>query len=292
VAAAQTLMRALLSRWGLNAALALMVAALAALALFGPGATPDKPAPLTTLAPENINTVRIEQVGRPAIVLQRSDTGWQLTAPRAARASEFRAEALVRLASAPRHATLPPASALKDFGLEPPLASVTLNAVTIRFGALHPIDSRQYVAVGDEIALIPAILFREVTGRAEDWLATSPLAKDEKPVAFQFPGFRLHQDAQGAWRRTPEDKMLTTDTLNRFVDEWRHARALSVTPGNDRPPLQTIRVTLASDKGATRDVRFAIIARKPALILRRLDEQLDYQFPEDTGQRLLQPTAE
>jgi len=53
-----------------------------------------------------------------------------------------------------------------------------------------------------------------------------------------------------------------------------------------KAPRERIRIKLLAD-GQSKVVEFAIVRRKPEVVLLRMDEHLAYHFPEDTGTRLL-----
>jgi len=111
--------------------------------------------------------------------------------------------------------------------------------------------------------------------------------EDTRLASMQFPGFSLRRNEQGTWTRTPELKGLSSDQVNRFVDEWRLARALTVSEYTGRPAHEriTVKVTTAD---SPRTIEFGVLARKPETVLVRRDEKLEYHFPEEIGRRLLE----
>ena len=75
------------------------------------------------------------------------------------------------------------------------------------------------------------------------------------------------------------------------MDEWRHARALSVEPYTGKPVRERVTITIIDD-GKTRLLEFGVLARKPEFVVVRKDENLEYHFPEDIGARLMQLKTE
>jgi len=114
---------------------------------------------------------------------------------------------------------------------------------------------------------------------------TRLLEDGRKPVNLKLPDFTLTLK-DGTWRRQPKDEKLATDSINRFVDEWRHARALTVDRYSGKRVHEWIKMGFARD-GKQEVLRIGILAYKPDFILYRKDEGLEYHFPEDTGKRLL-----
>ncbi|MCK7583390.1 MAG: hypothetical protein MZV65_52865 [Chromatiales bacterium] len=145
------------NRWLLNLALALLVGALVLVALYRPGTGNEpKGTPLTALTADAVERVRIVRAGQAEIRLERQADGWRLD--RAARGA--RQPLPHRRLHRPRRGACDrPFAAgtdLRQYGLEHPLATVFLNDIEIRFGALHPLASEVYVLQGGEVKLLPA----------------------------------------------------------------------------------------------------------------------------------------
>jgi hypothetical protein len=276
------------NRWLLNIALVLLLGALVLVAVLRPGAKKDADSlALTTLAPESVERIRLQRPRQPDVVLVKADGTWQITAPRAARANDFRVTEIARMVAARLATRFPAVTAdLPQYGLDKPLATVLLNDTEIRFGAMHPLNNQIYVLHDNRVQLIPAALLRTALTPLEELLSLGLLAEKTKITAMRFPAFRLGQNEQGAWTRTPEMKSLSSDRLNRFVDEWRYARALSVATYSGKPVKERITLIVA-DGAKSRSIEFGVLARKPELVIVRLDEKLEYHFPDDAVARLL-----
>lgn len=278
------------NRWLLNIGLTLLVGLLVLLVLYKPGVEKEIPGtPLTASTAANIQRIKIVRPNQKDIVLEKgSGETWRLSAPRLARANDFRVNELLALASL-RIATRFPADTadLEKYGLDKPLVKLFLDNSEIQFGSMHPLDNQLYVLHDGQVQLIPASIFRTVSAPLNDFLSTSPLGEKSRPLAFKFPTFDLKQNEQGAWIRTPELKDLGSDQVNRFVDEWRHARALSAAPYSGKPVQARVAITLA-DGDKQRVVEFGVLAIKPEFVLYRMDEKIEYSFPEETGSRLMQ----
>lgn len=277
------------TRWLLNIALAALIAALVLLAIYKPG-TKQGPVgtPLTSLAPQDIQRIRLMRPKQPPIVLEKNAEAWRLTAPLAARANDARVSELVQLATTRVATRFPAASAeLGKFGLDSPLATLFLNDAEIRFGGMHPLENQLYVWHDNHVLLIPVAALRAASAPLNDFLNAGLLEDKTKPLAFRFSTFSLKQNEHGAWVRTPELKELASDAMNRFVEEWRYARALSVSPYRGKPVKERVTITLA-DGDKARAVELGVLAREPEFIVYRLDENLEYHFAADIGARLMQ----
>ena len=280
------------TRWLLNLALLLLVAALALFVWYRSTERAHDPrAPLTALAPGDITQIRIERPAHEPLLLERTQTSWRITRPVKGRANSFAVDNLLRLAQAPVETTLTPPVEPKRYGLAPPAATIHFNDVAIAFGQMHPMQNWHYVHVGDSVHLIGSRYYAQVVAPYNNYLDARVIEDGRVPVAFVLPGLRVQRD-DGTWRHVPEDKKLSTDRINDFVEEWRHARALSVERYSGRAVLERIELKFAADSNKTETLTLGILARKPDLVLYRADEGLEYHFPEETGKRLLSLSAD
>jgi len=281
------------NRWLLNIGLALLVGALILLVLYKPGTGKEaQGTPLTAIHVDAVQRIKLVRPKQPEIELEKIGGHWRLHAPRKARANSFRANELLSLAAMRVSTRFPATPAeLGKYGLDQPLAVLFLNDAEIRFGGMHPLDNQLYVLHDGQVQLVPASVLRAVSAPPNDFLDTSPIEDNAKPLAFKFPAFSLKQNEQGAWVRIPELKGLGSDQVNRFVEEWRHARALSAAPYSGKPVKARVTLTLA-DGDRQHVIEFGVLADKPEFILYRKDEKLEYSFPEETGPRLMQLAPE
>lgn len=289
-APAQALMK---KRWLLNVTLLLLVAVLAATAFYQSGRAPedDRPA-LTGIDGRTVARIELERARTPPLTLERDGGGWRLIRPLAARANGFNVETLLSIARAPSEAQLAvDPEALKQYGLEPAHVLLRLGNETIGFGSTHPLKPQHYVRYRDTVHLIASRYFAHVTAPYTSLLDTRLIEDGRRPIAFRLPGFSLTLNA-GSWQRSPDDNSISGDRINDFVEEWRHARALSVERYSGRAVLDRIRITFDSPEPQRRSLTLGILARQPDLVLYRQDEGLEYHFPEETGKRLLALTAD
>lgn len=280
-------------RWWLNAALVLIVAALAAFAWYRTAYPPQESKPtLTALDPGTIRRVEIERAKQPAVVLEHGEGGWRLAAPLKARADGFAVDSLLRLAHAPVEATVTPTDTeLGRYGLAPPALTVRFDGNEILFGDPHPLRGDYYVRHGGAIRLISNRYYAQAATNFTNFIDARLFEPGRKPISFKLPGFAVTMK-DGGWQRQPEIPALSSDRINAFVDEWRHARALQVQKYSGRHPAQQVEVTLEDENNRPVTLRIGVVARKPELVLVRFDEGLEYHFPEETGRRLFDLNAD
>jgi hypothetical protein len=281
------------NRWLLNLVLMVLVGAMLAVAIYRPGEKSAPPSPLLTpLTAELVNRVRVQRPHHPEIVLEKTGDQWRVSAPRKARASSFRVNELLRLASAKSESQFSIAPAdLGKYGLDTPQAQVWLNDTEIRFGAAHPINPQYYVAVGDQVHLIAATHYAAASAAPMEFYSHQLLEDGLKLVELKLPGHTLALNAKGEWQVAPADTSLSSDRINTVADEWRHAQALSVAPYSGKTAHEKIQLRFAPDSPVA-TLELGILAHKPELILYRKDEGLEYHFPEDVGGRLLELKGE
>lgn len=274
-------------RWLLNAGLVVVIGLLAWLVLQRAGQENDVAGPpLTALAADSISQVRIERPDHPAIALEKTGAEWKLTAPVPARANPFNVESLLRILAAPAETRFPAAGQdLAKFGLDRPRSRVRYGDADIAFGSLHPLNNRIYVLHNNVIALIPAHYLASAVYPYTNFIDSRLFEEQRKLTAIRLPDFTLAQE-NGAWRKQPPDKQLTSDRLNEFAAEWQNARALGVEKYSGREILDQIEIVSLRD-GSDEKLALGILAYKPDFVLYRRDENLEYHFTEDTGKRLL-----
>lgn len=280
-------------RWWLNLALLLLVAALALFAWHGTGTEKKDTRPVLTDVDANaVQRIELTQFNLPAVVLERHGHRWRLTAPIKARANTFTVDSVLQLLRAPIETPVGPAEGdLARYGLEKPSLTAKLGEATIAFGEMHPLKDLHYVRYGANVYLIASRQYAQAARSASGFIDSRLLEEGRKPVAFKLPGFALALK-DGTWRREPEDKELSSDRVNAFVQEWRHARALKVGPASSQPVKERVVITFEDDGGKRSTLSVGVTARAPELVLVRADEGLEYRFPEETGQRLLTLVAE
>lgn len=277
-------------RWLLNLVLLAVVAGLALLLWYRAGEAPaPEAAPLTPLVREAIRSIDIERPGEPAVRLARTDSGWRLSAPIEARVDAFTLDSLLDLAAAPTDRPVAPGDGdLARFGLAEPGITVRLNETEVHFGAAHPLEDRRYVQYDSRVYLLPVRFYRAAAAPYANFIDTRLVEPGRKLTALRLLDFSLTLEG-GTWRREPALEALSSDRINAFVDDWKHARALRVEKYAGEPVRSRIVLTLAGADGAgdETEVTVGILAREPELVLYRPDEGLQYHFPQSLEERLL-----
>lgn len=268
-----------------NVILALLVAGLALFLLLKPEKAGPQKFRLSELQAGAVTRLTLAPTQRETIVVEKQGGEWRMTAPFAARADGNRVLSTLEILQAQSEARLP-AKDLEKFELDQPFVRLKVNEQEFVFGGRQPVSNQIYVATGGHVYLVSPTYLMDAARGPGDFASKKLLAEEESPSGFALPGLKLTLK-DGSWLREPDDKKLSADQINRYADEWRLALAMSVEKASAAKPLERMQVSLA--KGKPLDI--AVIAREPDVVLRREDEGLEYRFPRDVGERLLNPLS-
>jgi hypothetical protein len=283
VAPAQALMKA---RWILNLVLTLLIAALVAFVYFKPASDKPTGTPLTVLDAAAVTRVRIEKTAAEPITLERTPDGWRLQTPVRARANRFNVDSLLRVTTVTSSFQTPASTAaLATYGLDKPMLRLLLNDEEILVGAMHPMRQQHYLRYRDTVHLVDSHALATALFNYTAFIDTQLIEQGRKLTALRLPNVRLELK-DGVWRREPYDAKISMDRLNDFVAHWQNARALSVEKLSGAPTRAQIELVFDKD-GKPTPLKLAVLAYKPEFILARRDEGLEYHFPEEIGNRLL-----
>jgi hypothetical protein len=215
------------------------------------------------------------------VELERGSEGWRMTAPFAARADALQVERLLAILDA-RSLARYPAQDLGRYGLDAPIATLSLNDETFSFGAVNTMTREQYVLGRDGVYAIPLSQRTALPRDATSVISKALFAPGETPIRFELETFTATLE-DGRWTFAPAADDPGPDERNGWIAAWRQASAIRATPHDGRKPLGTITVTLQGG----RTISLGILQREPELVLLRSDEGIQYQFVADTGKRLL-----
>lgn len=282
--------RSLLARrWWLNLALLVVVAGLGLFAWYHSVRAPQEVRPLLTdVSTDAVQNIEIDRTGQPRIQLQRHNGDWRLVEPLKARADTLAVSSLLHLLNAPIEGTVTEVGTdLARYGLEPPKLSLHFDSAEINFGARHPLKDERYVKYKSAVHLISSRYYMQAAAPYTNLIDSRLIEPGRKLVAIRLPDFTVTLK-DSTWVRAPEIKELSSDRINAFIDEWRHARALQVQEHTDKKQAsESVVATFEKPDGTKTDLTIGVLARKPELVLYREDENLEYHFPADTAKRLL-----
>lgn len=280
------------SRWIVNLLLLVAVAALTLVALYEPGIEQAPQAQtLTELDQEQIETIRIHRPPRDDLVLARHDRGdWVIEAHTVLPAARFQVNALLRLAGQKAVRSYPATELdLVRLALDPPRATVLLDATQVDFGATESLEGLRYVRVGDQVHLIPDIYQHLIDAGSTQFVRRRLLPEQASIKSLSLPAFSITKSNRD-WVIEPQQDV-SADRIQQLIDNWQQASALSVRSADTTTAGERIEVVLEDPAQA---VLFVIATREPDLVLLRPDLGLEYRMGElDDGLLALpQPAVE
>ncbi|MEJ2632217.1 MAG: DUF4340 domain-containing protein [Acidihalobacter sp.] len=271
----------------LNLVLLLVVAGLAVFVFY----PRPKPAPPGIAVAPHIDTaavrhIRIERRSRPALVFERNNGDWHLTAPISARANPLMMRALLELPrerSAKRYAAA--GLDLSRYGLKPPRASVHFGSVRIDLGGDNSLNQLRYVLSGDGLYLVTDRLSSLPESAAVNWVSLSLLSPKAHIVRLQLPALDIRAKQPTGWTLQPAPAHYSADQVVALLEAWQRATALQLSAAPEAPASTQgdIRIELAGG----RRLRLQIVATKPQLVLRNPALGVEYRLPGGAAGRLL-----
>lgn len=122
------------------------------------------PVELTDLDADGITRIELTIAQGTPQVFEKRDGHWWRLAPTKMRGNDERVQRLANLAATPVSRWVPagefdPAK----IGLTQPAATLMLDGVTLRYGALSALDELRYVQVGERVALVQRQYSPEIT---------------------------------------------------------------------------------------------------------------------------------
>jgi len=266
--------------WLALAALAVVVAALGGWLYYKPSARETQTQAVSTLKAGDVKRVRVERTPDVQLALERRDGTWYITEPFKARADGFQVGRLLQVLDT-RSAVRYPAQALTRYGLDKPMARLTIEDQRFDFGAFNTTTREQYVLAGDSVYLIALGAGAALPRDAEALLARELFAPGEAPVRIELPEFTaILQD--GTWQLNPPTDASADDRVA-WAEAWQRASALRAERYDGALPGPFVRVTLKS--GPT--VTLGLIQREPEVVMVRSDEGIAYRFVQGAAKRLL-----
>ncbi len=277
------------SRLVLNLVLLAVLVGLGLFAYLRPETQQAATFPLSSLARDEVTTIRVGRSGQPAVELFRQGNGWQMRAPFSARVDSFQVDRLLDIVQASSRHKLAREN-LDGYGLDPAQVTVTLNDQEFRFGAINEVTNEQYLATADAVYLVAPYIGYGIPYEIERYFSHRLLGEQEVPVAFAFRNWSLVKDEQGSWTVSGAPPRpaaeLSADDINQWVSEWQLASSLRTEPYAGSAAIASdVTVTLKDG----RKLEFGVLARESEVVLLRRDENMRFQFGADAGARLLDP---
>ena len=288
------------SRWLLNLALLVLVAALGLFVYLRPK-TDANPAQqsyaVADFAANKVSRVTIAVPTKKPVIFEKQNDQWMMVEPFKGRADPLAVGRVIAVAIASSAEKLP-ANDLARFGLDHPQLTVKLDDHEFSFGMYNPVGGDQFVAHNNAVYTVPTSYSTNATIQPLEMMDKRAFTRDEVIVGFDFGGLEqwesshLNLDLQpdGKWKVSSPAAKPDQKELQAWFEgwEWSHFTATSVEPAPlDHTPHPFFFVKLKDGK----KIKFIKMQESPELLLVREDEQLQYHFAQDFGFTALNPPA-
>ena len=272
------------SRTWLNIGLFIFIVLLVMLVVFEPGKQEEsKTVYLTDLKQSNIKDIELRRANG-IIRLHKRDDVWYIGEPYQLPANDFRAQSVSALAEAKSHLQYAVKGIdLKKFKLDKPEVTIILNKdVTLEIGGVDPINNRRYVKNGDTLHLVSDNFYYQLVGLVTAYISYQILPPDIELAQLVLPKFKLTLE-KGEWKLSPTQKEVSADSINEFINEWRHAQSLEIAEYHGQPRKANIQIFY---KDHEKPISFSLQKKDDSIFLIRGDLKLSYKLSDEIAEKL------
>jgi hypothetical protein len=272
------------TRWLLNLLLLCCVIALGVFIMHAKD-KPEGVQPLTHIDKATIDQIEITHRDR-VVRLAKIAAHWQMQAPVAIAANDFRIDNLLGLLATPAGSGYAAASLqLADYGLATPLTRIRFNQHVMAFGNSGVVNQQRYVLYQDKVFLIGEQFYALIASQLGTLVAPNLLPHDARINRLVLPEQTLEKTATG-WRSSRHD--VSTDAIVETITHWQRAQAFGVHDYFERKALGSIEVSMENQPSP---LLFTITDTDPWLIIARPEIGLEYHFNLESYDALLRPGA-
>lgn len=262
------------SRLLLTLSLLIAVIGLALFLAYGGNKKPEHAdVPLTGIAPDTIDHIRIIRNDQDEIRFEKQSGLWMMQHPFQLRASDIRINSMLKLLGAHSYAQYnSKGTQLSRFLLDKPQVSIEFNGAHIDFGDVSPLEERRYVLYNNAVHIINDVLFMQLQAPSYFFLNTRLLPEHATISTILLPGHAIRRQ-QGIWTVEPADH-ISADKIVELANAWRDADAITVSKYEDTTQHESVRIEFDKQE----PIEFIIVREPPQLILARPDLGIQYHL--------------
>lgn len=279
------------SRTILNIVIFFAVIVLGVLAFY-PGEQNEQHKPgvrLTSLNKADIQFLAIHGLSETTVQFNKQQSGWYMSKPVHAKASEHRINTLLDVVEQTSHSQYQvPKDNLAKYGLAQPKYTLEFNNHLIAIGQNEPIKQRRYVLFENTVHIIDDFFSHLFSQSPATLIDHALLPMDSVIVKIVLPQYEINKvDSQ--WQVTPsEGKAYSQDVLQTLVDEWRYGRALQMSLlTTAQTSTNTAKILQVYLQNQASPVVFHVENTPQQILFIRPDLMLRYHLTPNSAQRLL-----
>ncbi|PHS72424.1 MAG: hypothetical protein COB22_05310 [Cycloclasticus sp.] len=277
------------NRLFINLLLLLIIIALTLVAWIKPGKDSPKVASLTSLDTSAIDSITIERKQAKTIHLTRTKGQWALSQPIQAPALTGKIERLLKISQIKPPVIYPlKIASLQQFGLDKPVVRLHFNNTVLSIGSTESVNLRRYVSDETQLYLLDDTFLHLLAAPVDSYIDTRLLVDNIQLIGLQTPTINLQRNTDNTWTNKQQpSKSLSSDVVQMLLDEWRFARAMSVSSQAQHTNGEKITLTINDGK----ELMFQLNKQKNNVVLTSHKTQLSYTFSNDKYKKMTTLTA-
>jgi hypothetical protein len=219
------------SRLLLNAGLLVSVIVLTTFAFLHEETPATVRYPLSVIKPQQASQINIT-VKDQTIEIKKEAGQWTIKQPLQVEADEFRLQAILKLLTVSTEQQYDASGLdLKQYALQPPLATLSIDQQTFLFGNVSAVDNKRYLLTNNKLMLVDDTYFSLLSAGYKNLMRRQLLPSSASIQQITFDQFKIYMNEQAAWEvshKDVADKTLSADAAKLFVDNWQHIQAYAV----------------------------------------------------------------
>jgi len=232
---------------------------------------------ISSLKPQDINTVIIETPNNNQVVLRNAGNQWLFEKPVQWPADNTTVERLTSIVQGESVSRLPADEIdLATFGLDSPQVTLILNDTRIEFGTTNNIGQRRYVKIAATIYLLPDLHLHFITQGLIGLIDRRLLPRSVSLKSIKLADLILSKSSNDTWQGEASQEA-EKERINTLGNHWQTLNAGRIkTYDSSKLPEQIIIARLEDGS----EIDFFLMAIKPEIVIARPDLDLQYHFNE------------
>ncbi len=262
-----------------NTRLAVIVLLLALIAWYKPGLQQYQYQYLSSLNPEQVQTIVIERQGIESVRLTKQGQHWLMQSPYPLPANPLRVKTVLALAAKRSYSRFDVTdNELKKYALDKPKLSVWLDNNRFDLGSEAPLNGQRYAMnIQDNIHsnkntvhLINGALYYQLRAPVDSFISPSLLPAEAELEQIQWSAYSLVlKNGQWQLKTSRENADIQPDSVVQLIHNWQSIQASRVETGLKVSPAT---LTAAQTAGKTITLRYKLNQKPQTVIYHIIQE--------------------